>query len=242
MLSFIQVRTCFLDDAVLRFVRAQPLPCHVVLLGAGFDSRPYRLPLPPSVRCWEVDAAETQASKCALLESATGVAAVGWPARSRVTFVPHDLSSCTTPLLARLHCLGLDHRQPTLFVCEGVLPYLQPAASEALLHEVGGIRAGPAAIAFDFVTPGFKAAYPVRAGLARAKEPWLFDLDVADVRRLCSAAGLTVIDELSVLEGLDRYMPVGPDGGSIGFGSSVTRFLVAANALFVEALTAPSPA
>lgn len=241
MLSFIQVRTCFLDDTVTQFARdssaAAAASCHVVLLGAGFDTRPYRLPLPPCVRCWEVDAPETQASKRAALKSAAGVAAVGWPAGTRVTFVPHDLSSASL-LLPRLHGLGMDPSSPVLFVCEGVLPYLEPAASEALLREVGGLAAGPAAIAFDVVTPGFKAAHPVRAGLARAKEPWLFDVDVADVRRLCESVGLTVIDELSVAEGLSRYLPVDADGRSVGFGSSVPRFLVAANVPFIEAWTA----
>ncbi|GAB4822266.1 hypothetical protein N2152v2_009312 [Parachlorella kessleri] len=46
-----------------------PTPCQVVLLGAGMDSRPWRLPLPAGVRWFEVDRQDVLSAKEALLGS-----------------------------------------------------------------------------------------------------------------------------------------------------------------------------
>jgi len=127
-----------------------------------------------------------------------------------------------------------------LFVCEGVFPYLDLGAVQALLRQVG-LFDGPAAIAFDTVTTAFRAHHPVREGLARAREPWLSDADSTIVANLCDAAGLQIIDELSVAQGLERYLPTSA-AGSVGFGSAEIRMFVAANPRFVSAAEAAGSA
>ena len=225
--------------SIPRFEASAAWQCSVVLLGAGFDARFYRLNLPRGIRLWEFDAPDTQRFKRAVLESPPGRAAMSQHGRYHdVTFAPLDLSS--GPALAH----QAEHYQwfgrPMLFVCEGVLPYLDIGAVQALLRQVG-LFDGPAAIAFDTVTRAFRAHQPVREGLARAHEPWLSNADSAIVANLCDAAGLHIIDELSVLQGLERYLPTSA-AGSVGFGSAEIRMFVAANPRFVSAAEAAGSA
>lgn len=237
MLSYIQVRTCWLDDCVSRFVdqhRDAPGPFNVVLVGAGFDTRLYRLPLPSAAQLWEVDAQGTQEFKLEVLRSAARTETAVFFEEGRVSYVPLDLTR--KPLLASLAARGFDSCLPTLFICEGVLPYLHVRDVEAVLHDVA-TASGPSAIAFDFVAAGFKAGQPVREGMHRVGEPWLFDCpDVHFMTRMCAVAGLRVIEALSVLDGLERYLPVTSDGHSVGFGSPEVRFLVAVNSRFAAML------
>lgn len=44
--SRMAVRTRFVDDRITKFLHSQPGPKQVVLLGAGMDSRAWRMPLP----------------------------------------------------------------------------------------------------------------------------------------------------------------------------------------------------
>ncbi|NES63849.1 MAG: class I SAM-dependent methyltransferase [Okeania sp. SIO2D1] len=48
------VRTCVMDELILRTVEENSVDT-VLSLGAGFDTRPYRLPLPTSLRWYECD-------------------------------------------------------------------------------------------------------------------------------------------------------------------------------------------
>ena len=58
-------RQTFLDAVVERYIADLP---QLVILGAGFDTRAFRLPKEGRVRVFEVDAPETQAIKCKTLE------------------------------------------------------------------------------------------------------------------------------------------------------------------------------
>ena len=119
-----QVRTCFLDDFVERFVEDHP-GANVVLLGAGFDCRLYRLRLDLTGRLFEVDAQGTQQAKIAALATAKlpGPAAAR---RRRVIFVSCDFGR--ENWLDKLKEKGLDTGLPTAVVWEGVIMYLEEDA------------------------------------------------------------------------------------------------------------------
>lgn len=89
-----QVRTCFLDDVVEQFAESYgDARCNIVLLGAGFDMRLHRLPLPGSACLFEVDAAGTQRAKIELLSSV----APELLEPGKVTYVESDLRSLPCP-------------------------------------------------------------------------------------------------------------------------------------------------
>jgi methyltransferase (TIGR00027 family) len=105
-------RTRFYDNQVLAALdRGVP---QAVILGAGFDGRALRFS-DGGCRWIEVDRAATQESKRRLLSAA------GAPT-GRISFVTADLHD--PDLGSRLSAGGHDPNVPTLWLCEGVLPYI----------------------------------------------------------------------------------------------------------------------
>jgi len=162
-------RTTFYDVAI-----EQRLPriAQLVILGAGFDTRAYTLPLSAKVRCFEVDEPKTQAFKREMLQKA------GVDARS-VTFVPADFER--EDWLEKLLAAGFSLSEPSFFVWESVSMYLDAAAVEGTLRKVARTAAG-SGIAFDYFSreildsrsPFMRYA---RAMIKLTGEPWKFGID-----------------------------------------------------------------
>jgi methyltransferase (TIGR00027 family) len=122
--------------------RQLPGMAQFVVLGAGFDTRCYRLPAESRARCFEVDTPQTQAVKRRLLEQ-TGVDTL------RVTFVAADFEK--GDWLEQLVQAGFDPEKPALFLWEGVTMYLERAAVESTLRKIAGTAPG-SVVAFDYFT------------------------------------------------------------------------------------------
>lgn len=122
LVGWVTARTWFLDGVVRR---ACDGGCRqVVLLGAGLDTRAFRLPWPDGTRLFELDLPDIAAFKTGVIE------AEGWRARCRRTVVPVDLEGdWATPLLAA----GFDRAVPTVWLAEGLVAYLSARAADALL-------------------------------------------------------------------------------------------------------------
>ena len=124
------VRTRFLDDLLAEAVAAG---CRqVVLLGAGMDSRAFRLDWPPGTRLYEVDTAEPLDFKQSVLDARGAV-----PRCERIP-VPVDLRDDWPGALA---AAGHDPARPTAWIAEGLLIYLPQDAVERLLGQVGALSA-----------------------------------------------------------------------------------------------------
>ncbi len=132
-------RQTFLDAVVEHHL---PQLAQFVILGAGFDTRAYRLSPDANVRSFEVDAPKTQAVKRELLQKA-GVDT------SRVAFVAADFEQ--EDWLARLVEGGFDSSRPALFLWEGVTMYLDRAAVEDTFRKIGTTAKG-SMVAFDYFT------------------------------------------------------------------------------------------
>ena len=128
LISWITVRTRFLDDLL---IRACAGPCRqVVILGAGLDSRAFRLAWPEGTRLWELDLADVIEFKARVIQ------AEGWqPGCERVT-VPVDLSEDWG---ARLLGAGFDTRTPVAWLAEGLLAYLTADVRDALVTRAAAL-------------------------------------------------------------------------------------------------------
>jgi methyltransferase (TIGR00027 family) len=243
LVSFLQARTCVGDDTIARFIElftargageAATSSCNVVILGAGYDTRCYRLPLPPCVRLWEVDAPGTQAYKVGVLSSS------GVPGRERVTFVAVDFAR-DADWVGALSAAGCSFSVPTCFLWEGVSMYLPREAVTATLRSIAAVPA-PAVLFFDYISPALLVA--MRGRMQAAREPWLFAAEPADMADLCAREGLAIVDHLATADVIPSCMPKLPDGTCVGFGSTVKRFVVAVNARvstdFQQAATVPA--
>lgn len=162
-------RTTFYDQALARYL---PLVEQYVILGAGFDTRPYRLPAGISVRSFEIDQPKTQAFKREVLERA-GIDT------SRVTFVAADFEH--EDWYEKLLESGFDPSKRAFFTWESVAMYLERAAVEGTLRRIARTTPG-SAVAFDYfsrellVSPGLLWRY-ARAVIRITGEPWKFGID-----------------------------------------------------------------
>ncbi len=188
----VSARQTLYDAAVDRYL---PNVAQFVILGAGFDTRALRLPKHRPVRSFEVDTPKTLAVKQEVLKRA-GVDPMG------VTFVAADFEK--EDWFYRLVEAGFDPDQPTLFLWEGVTPYLDRAAVEDTLRTIAGTAPG-SVIAFDYFTTEVLESPSLHLRLVRAMlqaggEPLKFGIDstppsserLAEFLRSC---GLTLLEQ-----------------------------------------------
>jgi methyltransferase (TIGR00027 family) len=167
-------RTRFIDDA-LRDALAQGIE-QVVILGAGLDTRAYRLAGLERVRVFEVDLPSVQASKKRKLQKRTG------SLPQQVTFLPIDFD--TQSLEAVFTGTSFDPARRAIFIWEGVTQYLSAEAVRRTLTFVGDTAAPGSVLVFTYVLQSFierRSAIPgtdkMLDMVARRGSPWLFGLE-----------------------------------------------------------------
>jgi methyltransferase (TIGR00027 family) len=120
------IRTRFFDDQAMDACAAGIK--QVVLLAAGLDSRAFRLDWPDHVRLFELDLPEVFEFKEPVLIANNA------SARCERVVVPVDLREDWVPALRGA---GFDPATATLWLAEGLLPYLTHAEGDRLLAAVG---------------------------------------------------------------------------------------------------------
>lgn len=140
ILGFIMARERFIDD-FLKAELDEGLD-QVVILGAGFDTRAYRIPGMGRVSVFEVDHPATQKAKIARLKKVID------PLPAHVKLVPVDLD--TRPLTEGLTMSGYNEQARTLFIWQGVTVYLSPESIDSTLAFVVQHSRPGSAIIFDY--------------------------------------------------------------------------------------------
>ena len=190
LVSHLELRTALVDEAVREAVAEG---CRqLVLLGAGLDSRAWRMPELDDVSVFEVDHPATQAWK---RERVDGRA----PLARSVEFVPMDFE--TTALADALAATKHDDSVPTVWVWEGVTPYLEPVAVEEIIADIEA-RSGPESrLVLTYLTPEVLVAGPFRrladSALRSMGEPLRSTFAPAQIAAKLEEAGFRVLsDEL----------------------------------------------
>jgi methyltransferase (TIGR00027 family) len=133
------LRTRVLDDFLLRSAHRTDAR-QVVLLGAGLDTRAFRLDWPAGSVVFEIDKEEVLAFKHKVLD---GLSAA--PKAARVP-VPVDLRADWVTALA---ASGFDPAAPSVWLAEGLLFYLPAVAETALIAQVDRLSARGSALAYE---------------------------------------------------------------------------------------------
>ncbi len=160
------LRTRFFDDW-LAAVLARGAVRQVVIPGAGLDTRCYRLDWPAGVRCFEIDRPDTLRDKAEILDRASAV-----PRCHREVVEADLLGRWTDAVLAA----GFDLAQPSAWILEGLLFYLEPDAIARLLGQVSGLASAGSELGFDIVNHAVLTSpwtSPWVAMQAAAGAPWL---------------------------------------------------------------------
>ncbi len=194
-------RTRFIDDTAEALL-AVGLD-QVVILGAGFDARAYRIRRMTGATVFEVDHPATSAAKRRIVESLLAAK----PAHVR--FVPIDFNSQSLP--AAMEAAGYDPRRRTLFVWEGVTNYLIEDAVDATLRWCAGAAAGSTVI-FTYVHRGildapqtFHGTKALLKTLDSAGERWTFGVDPSRLPAFLAERGLVLDEDVGASDYRSRY-------------------------------------
>ncbi len=159
--EYLIARTAIFDELFLEAVKSH-LP-QIVLLGAGYDSRPYRFAkINTGTRIFELDAPPTQDRKIQCLRTAR----IDIP--QEVQYVPINFQD--ESLGSVLKKAGYQHQQSTLFLWEGVSYYLDRNVVEETLDFVSRCTARDSSIAFDYIISLSKEDLPQNYGAAEFLE------------------------------------------------------------------------
>jgi len=170
MANVIAVRTRFFDDF---FVHAGGAGIRqAVILAAGLDSRPYRLPWAAGTTVFEVDQPKVIEFKTTTMDAIGAT-----PTADRRT-VSIDLREDWPAALRRS---GFDDSQPTAWSAEGLLVYLPPEAQDRLFDNITALSAPGSQLATEY-HPDAGASIGERAAAMRAEwQQHGFDVNLADL-------------------------------------------------------------
>ena len=176
----------------------------MVILGAGFDCRAFRIPELRAATIFEVDHPQTFATKREQLSLLLD----RQPAN--LTFVQIDFNrQSLEDVLGRA---GFDPSRPSIFLWEGVTNYLTAEAVTAVLRFVASCAAGTELI-FTYVhrlaldqPATFPDAEKLLRSLEQIGEPWTFGLLPEEVSAFLAATGLRLREDVGSSDYRARFM------------------------------------
>jgi methyltransferase (TIGR00027 family) len=193
----------------------------VVNLGAGFDTRAYRLPALAALPVWEVDQPVNVEPKRARLRKLLGAVP------SHVALVPIDFDR--EELGAVLAAHGYPAKGRTFFVWEAVTQYLTEAGIGAAFDFLATAARG-SRLAFTYVRKDFLDGQLMYDGETLHKryvvrdKLWLFGMAPEDVGTFLGSHGWDVVEHLGYEELAERY--VEPTGRELS-SSPIERIVYA---------------
>jgi len=138
----IVLRTRYIDDYIMN--RTDGELRQIVILGARYDSRAYRLDgLKDKVRVFEVDHPSTQKLKIEKLKEIPGILL------DRVIYVPVDFQS--EKLDRKLSESGYDNKLNSIFILEGVTMYLTAEAVDETLAFITKNSGSGTSVIFNYL-------------------------------------------------------------------------------------------
>ncbi|MGB7162357.1 MAG: SAM-dependent methyltransferase [Mycobacterium sp.] len=200
---YVIARTRYLDDLLPeQLARGAE---QLVILGAGYDSRPYRFAdRLGGVQVFEVDHPATSAAKQAKVRDIFG----DIPANVAYVAVDFTVDNFADKLLA----CGYRTTRPTVFLWEGVTPYLDLAAVDGVLGFVTASAPAGSAIVFDYIlrsvvqgTCTLRGAANEFAKMSHTSEPLSFGIDEGQAPAFLASRGFQNVVDVGAQELTSRY-------------------------------------
>jgi len=187
-------RTKWIDDEATDVLRTAD---QLVLLGAGFDMRAFRLPSAARACTFELDHPETSRSKQAILKSAGR----RLPERIRYVGIDFNRKSIADALLDA----GFDNSRCACLIWEGVTNYLSAEAVDRSLRQISDTVAKGSILLFTYIDRAvldnperFLGGRLLIERLRSYGEPWRFGLDPEEVRPYLATRRFDLLKDLSV--------------------------------------------
>jgi methyltransferase (TIGR00027 family) len=192
MADMMALRTSAIDAAVHDAIASGTK--QLVILGAGYDGRAWRMPELKGVKVFEVDHPATQGEKRAHARELP-------PAIGAIKFVPIDFAR--ESLDAVLERAGHDRAVPTCWIWEGVVMYLTHDVVRATLTKIAELSAHGSTIIVNYHTllRGFVARLIFRLIGEPQISAWTQDEMAADLR----SAGFIVREDSGMIDWNKRF-------------------------------------
>ena len=213
--EFMIARTAFFDRIVEQALKQNV--GQVVLLGAGYDSRPYRFgEFIQDTKIFELDTGPTQERKKECLKRA------GISISKQISFVPVNFE--TDDLRNLLAEAGFSPEKKTLFVWEGVTYYLRAEVVDNMLAFVRANSPEGSSIAFDYASLSSEALNEEGAKELRehmrsrhSNEPTKFGIRSGTIEAFLKDRGFEVKEHLTASDMNEKYLAAGgyPDVGKV---------------------------
>ncbi len=195
-------RTRFIDEALLDALQEDVK--QVVILGAGFDCRAYRIPGIERARIYEVDHPDTLAAKREQLKRMLGALP------EHVVFV--EINFNAQQLKDVLPASGFEPGRPAFFIWEGVTNYLTEEAVDTTLQFISSTAVG-SQLVFTYIhqgvldnADGFEGTRNLIRLLQAEDEPWTFGLYPPQVASYLEVRGLQLLEDAGSVGYRARYM------------------------------------
>ncbi|MGW0410498.1 class I SAM-dependent methyltransferase [Streptomyces collinus] len=211
----IVIRTKYLDDLLHRACASGIR--QVVLLGAGMDSRAFRIDWPEGTRLFEVDTAQPLDFKDQVLRQEQAVP------RCRRIPVAVDLREDWPQALA---AAGHDPATPTVWIAEGLLIYLPRDAVDLLLSRIGARSAPGSRLGLTLGSRGVIERFGADATPGSAASLWVSEMPDDPVGWLAGHgwdAETHTLRERAAAYGRPAGTPPSHDEGPGGLVSAVRR-------------------
>lgn len=191
--AMMAVRTMVIDEAVREANAPQ-----VVILGAGYDGRAWRMPELADALVFEIDHPATQEAKRERTREMERTA-------REVRFVAVDFTK--DDLDAKLAEAGHDASRPTMWIWEGVVMYLTPEDVDATLAIVARRSAPKSKIAIVYHAPGGLVLRVVGLFVRRMGEPFRSKFTASQMRALLARHGFHATRDEDLPEATQRIAP-----------------------------------
>jgi methyltransferase (TIGR00027 family) len=196
-------RTRYIDDALCDALAAGI--AQVVILGAGFDARAYRITNIERVHVFELDLPATQRLKQTLVEKVVG------ELPAHVSFVPIDFDRQDVEDV--MTAAGFRKGLKTFFIWEGVTQYITEEAVDRTFRYMSGAAAGGSEIVFTYIHQGIidgtarsKGDHKLISAAHRGGTPWIFGLAPSGLAEYLTQRGLELVEEVWAPDYRTRYL------------------------------------
>ena len=195
-------RTRFIDELLVNALKDGVQ--QVVILGAGYDTRAYRISGIEQSRVFEVDHPTTSNAKQLHLKRQLG------SLPPHVRFLAVDLNEQS--LVQAVGSTDFDATLKTFFIWEGVTNYLTTEAVDAGFRTIREV-AQESTIVFTYVDKAviesdnrFEEAAKLKQVLAKAGESWTFGFNPTELNGYLAQRGYRLLDDIGSIELRSRYL------------------------------------
>ena len=195
-------RTRYIDD-VVRNAQSKGIG-QLAILGAGLDTRPYRLKGMDHLNAFELDLPAAQTEKKKKLQGTLG------HLPEYVTFIPIDFDTQT--LENAFSSTAFDLSMPAIFIWEGVTQYISEESVCQTLSFIGKLASG-SILVFTYVLKSIierrsniPGADRLMERVAKNNAPWIFGLDSSTISSSLKPYHLSLIDDIGNRDYQEKYL------------------------------------